>query len=724
MTAGSQRDHIDHWMSANRRYLDSELRCLRLRLRRRMCWLRRQWRHDSLGEYRGDVISDARADWLVREDLRADEARFYESDAEAMAITAAIREADAETARQTQVLREAGTPHAVDLLAQRFSLSESERRLLLLALAPELDATLEPLYAYVQDDVSRKYATLHLALSLYGGTDEASAELRECLLPDRPLRRFALARLDAGAAAETRAGQHLRLDERIADYLLGTNRIDERVASLLRTVAPAPLTAAHEEMVARLLSWMAGRRPGPWPVVNLVGARDAGAAAVARALCDRCSVRVSRLDVTRLSQMELVDQLRLIERESALMQMALFVDVSAHDARDERSLAILSEVVDRLEALLLIGSARPWPTDRPILAVRMPQGEPAQQRALWEQALEASTHALNGELGLLAEQFTFGPEAVAHAVSRAGLAAALRTPAGDAAITAQDLWAACRMQAAAPLDDLAQAIAPRHTWDDIVLPGDSVRQLREICAQIAHRATVYEAWGFGAKLNRGRGIGALFAGPSGTGKTMAAEIIAGELGLDLYRIDLAGAVSKYIGETEKNLRRVFDAAEQGGAILFFDEADALFGKRSEVRDSHDRYANIEVDYLLQRMEEFRGLAILATNMKSQLDQAFLRRLRFVVDFPAPDAAQRRQIWQKVFPPQAALDGLDYDALARLEIAGGNIKNIAVNAAFLAAAEGGRIGMAHVLTATRREYTKIDKLLRQSELGRYHTLVSA
>jgi SpoVK/Ycf46/Vps4 family AAA+-type ATPase len=230
---------------------------------------------------------------------------------------------------------------------------------------------------------------------------------------------------------------------------------------------------------------------------------------------------------------------------------------------------------------------------------------------------------------------------------------------------------------------------------------------------------VYEQWGFGAKLSRGRGIVALFAGPSGTGKTMAAEVLAHRLDLDLYRIDLAGVISKFIGETEKNLKRVFDAAEQSGAILFFDEADALFGKRSEVRDSHDRYANIEINYLLQRMEDYRGLAILATNRKSLLDQAFLRRLRFLIDFPLPLAADRLRIWRGAFPAQAQLELLDYQLLGRLELSGGSITNIALNAAFLAASEQTTIGMNHVLVAARREYSKIDKLMLESEFGRYY-----
>jgi SpoVK/Ycf46/Vps4 family AAA+-type ATPase len=240
--------------------------------------------------------------------------------------------------------------------------------------------------------------------------------------------------------------------------------------------------------------------------------------------------------------------------------------------------------------------------------------------------------------------------------------------------------------------------------------------LREIGTQVGRRFTVHETWGFGARGNRGLGICALFAGPSGTGKTMAAEVLARELHLDLYRIDLASVVSKYIGETEKNLRRVFDAAEEGGAILLFDEADALFGKRSEVKDSHDRYANIEVSYLLQRMEAYRGLAVLTTNLKNALDTAFLRRIRFIVHFPFPDVVQRAEIWRHIFPQSTPTEGLDMARLARLNITGGNIRSIALNAAFLAADAGEPVRMTHLLRAARSEYTKLEKALSDAEIG--------
>jgi SpoVK/Ycf46/Vps4 family AAA+-type ATPase len=290
--------------------------------------------------------------------------------------------------------------------------------------------------------------------------------------------------------------------------------------------------------------------------------------------------------------------------------------------------------------------------------------------------------------------------------------------AGEEAATGVDgptLWRACRRLAGAEMEDLAQRIVPVAGWEDIVLPPQVAARLREIAAQVEQRARVYGEWGFGPRLNRGRGIAALFAGPSGTGKTMAAEVLARHLGLDLYRIDLAGVVSKYIGETERNLRRVFDAAEAGGALLFFDEADALFGRRTEVKDSHDRYANVEIDYLLQRMEEYRGLAILASNRKSALDRAFLRRLRFVVELPFPDAAARRRIWRLAFPPQTPLARLDWDALSRLELAGGNIRNVSLNAAFRAADAGDAVSMSHLAAAVRAEYAKCEKAMSQVEM---------
>jgi SpoVK/Ycf46/Vps4 family AAA+-type ATPase len=331
-----------------------------------------------------------------------------------------------------------------------------------------------------------------------------------------------------------------------------------------------------------------------------------------------------------------------------------------------------------------------------------------EQHALWRSALGAHSISLDGKLDALVSQFDLSASTI--------LAAAMNDQSDERSPEWTTLWDACRMQTRPRLDDLAHRIKPLATWEELVLPDAQRTILREIATHVRQRYQVYATWGFAQKCARGLGISALFAGASGTGKTMAAEVLANELRLDLYRIDLSQVVSKYIGETEKNLRRVFDAAEEGGAILLFDEADALFGKRSEVKDSHDRYANIEISYLLQRMEQYRGLAILTTNMKEALDSAFLRRIRFIVHFPFPDLAGREEIWRGIFPEQTPTEELAIGKLARLNIAGGNIRNIALNAAFLAADVNEPVRMNHLLRAARTEYAKIEKPLTDAEIG--------
>ena len=293
-------------------------------------------------------------------------------------------------------------------------------------------------------------------------------------------------------------------------------------------------------------------------------------------------------------------------------------------------------------------------------------------------------------------------------------------------VTIEDLYAAARSQSTPILNDLARKITPHYTWNDIVLPPDTQQHLIEMCAYVEHRHIVYDKWGFEKKLALGKGLMALFAGDSGTGKTMAADILAGALGLDLYKIDLSGVVSKYIGETEKNLNSIFQEAQSSNAILFFDEADALFGKRSEVKDAHDRYANIETAYLLQKMEEYEGVVILATNLKMNLDEAFMRRMHFVVDFPLPEEDDRRRIWQSMLPAELPLSpDVDLDFMARkFKIAGAHIRNIALSAAFLAAADGQVVTMAHLIQATRREFQKVGRLITNSDFEQYFDLVKS
>ena len=339
----------------------------------------------------------------------------------------------------------------------------------------------------------------------------------------------------------------------------------------------------------------------------------------------------------------------------------------------------------------------------------MPRPELEDQLPIWEAVLGPERKRLNGSLDRLAQQFAIGPEAI-------GIIAAELAAAPEGADLNAIAWDACRRQVRPRMDNLAQRIEGRVGWDDIVLPEREMQTLRNVATQVRHRAHVQERWGFGANgVGRGLGLAALFSGPSGVGKTLAAEVLGAALALDVYRIDLSSVVSKWIGETEKNLRRVFDAAEEGSVILLFDEADALFGKRSEVRDSHDRHANIEVSYLLQRLEAYRGLAILTTNIRSNIDEAFLRRFRFVVDFPFPGPNERALIWARAFPSACPTHGLDLARLAQLNVVGGGIRNIAMNAAFIAADEDRPVGMSDVLAAAKLEYQKAGRSITDPEL---------
>jgi len=400
---------------------------------------------------------------------------------------------------------------------------------------------------------------------------------------------------------------------------------------------------------------------------------------------------------------------RLWERETALTQNVLLVDCEGTEPGDGVRFDAARRLLDTYRGPLFVACRQRLSVrERPVFSVDVEKPETAEQKHLWLSCLGERSAEAGSVLDTLVAHFHLGAHLI-RSVSDEALAE-------DGNGLANDLWSICRRQSRPRLDELAQRITSNAAWPDLVLPESQLQALREICAQARNRATVHEEWGFRGKDERGLGVSALFAGPSGTGKTLASEVLANDLRLDLYRVDLSQVVSKYIGETEKNLRRVFDAAEEGGVVLLFDEADAIFGKRSEVKDSHDRYANIEVSYLLQRMECYNGLAILTTNLKSAVDPAFLRRLRFIVQFPFPDQEQRKEIWQRVFPPRTPVESLQFEKLAKLNVAGGNIRNIALSAAFLAAEAGGAVNMTHLARAARAECSKLERPISESEIG--------
>jgi hypothetical protein len=599
-------------------------------------------------------------------------------------------------------------PPALLILAQRVDLSPFEQQLLILCLGMELDTGIADLCARCQKNPARPFPTFALAFSLFR---DASWD---ALSPERPLRYWRLIEITQ-PGGQPLTSSALRADERIVNYSKGLNYVDDRLLPLLIPIyqanGSADLPASHRDVVdaivRRLKQTEANRS---LPIVQLLGIDAASKHLIASEVARSIGLQIYRLPAMLLpTQAADIESLaRLWQRESLLLPLALYLDVtSAPESAAPGQSSPINRLLERLEGAVFLDTRDSWPgLHRANVCIDVAKPTSAEQAAAWSSVLGL---AAGGSPSQLAAQFNLSLTAIRQVARDALLAAA-----ENQAALHERLWEACRAITRPQLDILAERIDPRATWEDIVLPAAEAALLHQIAEQVALRTTVYEQWGFGRKMSRGLGISALFSGESGTGKTMAAEVIAHELRMNLYRIDLSAVVSKYIGETEKNLRRLFDAAENGGAILFFDEADALFGKRSEVSDSHDRYANIEINYLLQRMEAYRGLAILATNMKSALDPAFLRRLRFIVRFPFPGLAERRAIWQKVFPAEVPKVGLDYERLARFNVTGGHIHSIAINAAFLAARGNLPVSMPLILSAARAEFRKIERPINEAD----------
>jgi hypothetical protein len=614
-----------------------------------------------------------------------------------VAVAAAREPSPDDTALQTE------SRSALDNLCAIFDLSLFERDLLVLCAAVELDSSFAPLCAAAHNDPHRPYPTWSLAL----------AALEEpywtALTPGAPLRRWRLIDVQGGGVLTV---SPLRIDERVLHYLIGVDGMDDRLAGLITRVRDsASLVPSHQQLAEQVASiWATAPRGEASSVIQLCGDGFADMRAIAAAACSAIGLRLCVLSSDALPngahEIEVLG--RLWQREAALGSRMLLVEC---EDVESGSMMRLRQLVDQTTCALLVARReRGRLARRPTVSIDVPKPSTSEQRETWRTALGRAAITLNGEVELLVSHFNLNSEAIRCATADA--LAAVRTGGAD---VGRAVWTACRRQSRPPLEDLAQRIDGTATWQDLILPDAQRQLLQEIAIHVRHRMTVYEEWGFGRVGGRGLGITAMFAGVSGTGKTLAAEVLASDLDLDVYRVDLSSVVSKYIGETEKNLRRIFDAADQGGAILLFDEADALFGKRSEVRDSHDRYANIEVSYLLQRMECFRGLAILTTNLRGALDSAFLRRIRFTVQFPFPDSAQRAEIWRRVFPAATPTEGIDIERLAQLNVAGGSIRNIALNGAFLAASEPTPLGMRHLLRAARSEYAKIEKPLTDAEI---------
>jgi hypothetical protein len=592
-------------------------------------------------------------------------------------------------------------PERLARLAALAGLGSFECEVLLLAALPALEPDGAGVLATAQGDARLRLPTIAFALSSLAGANW------QAFAPEAPLRRLALIGLTDESIASL-AG--IALPERVLHHLVGLDGIDAELPTVSTRLEPRfELGGSHGELMRRFGAQLSAENRGLAPVFELVGADRSAALAIAAAGARVAGRRAYQVVAEALPAAagERARLAQLWSRECVLAGALPVLDL--YDLTGPGEVRSALRFAAAIAGPLALVAAEPLAVPgRDSLRLVVPRPSVADQRALW-----AAAGAEAADVDRLVGTFTASPEIIADVTANIG---ADLSPAEGAAPLADRLWTETRIRLRPRLDELAQRIDVRSQWSDLILPHRQFDMLKAIAAQVRQRRQVHHDWGFGGSNGRGLGITALFSGPSGTGKTLAAEVIGGALQLDVYRVDLSAAVSKWIGETEKNLRRLFDAAEDSCAILLFDEADQLFAKRTEVKDSHDRYANLEVSYLLQRMESYRGLAILTTNLRSNIDNAFLRRIRFLVDFPLPEAAERQRIWRLAFPSGAPLDGIEVERLAQLTVAGGSIKNIALNAAFIAADEGSPIRMGHLQRAARAEYDKLSKPLTEGELS--------
>jgi len=627
-----------------------------------------------------------------------------------------------------------GTPDGsalpLDWLARTFSLSAFERQVVILCVAPELDAKYPRIYAYLHDDVARRRPTVALALALLPSDLETRSRARRSFSEGAPLRRAGLIDVldEAAGPGAPRLSQVLALDSRIAGLLTGEDEAVER--PWLRVVPSRGGTAAGSarELVAMVRRTL--EPVSPRPIFTMLGSPNDAMDAVEQ-VCGELGLRLLVIDtgILAASAVPFEPTLRAALREALLDPAAILIhrvgDIADSPGDKELRMAQLARALDDFAWLVFVSDRQPVllpHSRRQWITVEAPPADLRDHRGRWTNALVAAgIPATTEDADVLAARFQLSPSAIEAGIASARTRAHL---AGEAP-SLRHVEAACRDVPAVAVGGLARRIAPRFDWNDIVVPAEQIRKLREITNAVRGRGRVLSDWQFGRKLARGRGLAALFSGPSGTGKTMAAEVIARSLGLDVYAVDIANVVDKYIGVTEKNLARVFDAAETLSGLLFFDEADAIFGKRTaDVRDAHDRYSNIEVGYLLQRIETYTGLVVLATNLKQNIDDAFLRRLSFMVEFRFPDAPERKRIWRVTVPDAAPLtDDIDWDFLARaFSLAGGSIRGAVLHAAYQAAAEARPIGMTDLLIGVRRELEKLGRVPGAADFGAYWPIV--
>jgi SpoVK/Ycf46/Vps4 family AAA+-type ATPase len=652
----------------------------------------------------------------------------------------AIEHLVADIEERKRVSIQNGAEFRLEMLAELFKLNDFEKDVLLLCLAPELDLRYERIYAYLHDDITKKRPSIDLILNLLCNAFNEKISARQYLVTESCLFKNQLLQLfeDPSQQAPPLLSNYVKINERIVSYLLGSDEIEKSISPYVRIANPdiSLSDVMLPDMVNKRLKSFVLTPPAQneRALFYIQGTSGSGKKTTVKALCSELDRRLLIVDGARLSSVDEINfdlLLQFIKRESVLQNAVLYwegMDSLQCESKmyQQNSLQIMLE--SHCGLVVLAGESDWEPTNALLKSryvhIELPIPSFADRIQLWIKSMDGEIHE-RGDIDLekLSNQFYFTGGQIQNAASTAKNMAHWRNPVSPH-VTMDDLYTACRMQSNKKLATLATKITPRYTWDEIVLPQDNIQQLQEISSAMKYRYLVFDKWCFSKKLSLGRGFNILFVGPSGTGKTMAADVLAKELNIHLYKIDLSQVVSKYIGETEKNLGKIFQEATADNSILFFDEADALFGKRSEVKDAHDRFANIETGYLLQKMEEHDGIVILASNLRNNIDDAFVRRMYAVVEFPFPDCEHREKIWQRLFPDEVPWqEPLDFKYLARhLKLSGGHIKNVGLCAAFLSAEEGKGVAMRHLMMAIKREYQKLNRPCTEADFGRYYELI--
>ena len=720
-TAPPYADPLEH--------LSDEMRRIQLLLDRQTQILRHQGQLADNPEFQGMFLQESEIDALLAD-----------TSADASPYLARVAEIDREVTRLRQGIaaRVGATPLeqlSLPRLKRAFRLDDFEVDVVLLSLAPELDLKFHKLYSYVQNDFTRKRPSVNLAVGLLRDRFDDRIGARSYFAGDGTLIRYRLILLDPPpiGGEVSLLTREFKLSDRVVDFLVGRESVDEELADFCRVIEPSVslgdvlIPQATKDHVSGILS-TAGQDHGDWPVMLFHGVRGVGKKMLAEALCGGLKIPLLTVSLAAVprERTSFSEVMLRVLREAGLRQAALFLDdyhvlhgEDSDDLHGQRS--ALHRAVASFPGPVFLGAdtheLKLGALEQESLfrvGFAMPVAEV--REALWRRFLPAAeTMAEDVDPCEIALKFNLSGGAIKHAVIEAGNLAAVR-PEGDGKITRDDLFTGCRAQLTHQLSSYADRVVRKLTWEDLVVPDDVLDRLRDVVNFYRRREFVFDEWGFDRKLGKGRGLSVLFSGPPGTGKTMVAGIIAGELEMDLYKIDLSRVVSKYVGETEKNLAKIFDEAKESHSIILFDEADSLFSKRTEVKSSIDRYANLEVNFLLQRMETFDGISILTTNFEKNIDEAFKRRLNFRIHFPFPEEDARLRMWQVMIPAEAPTsDDIDWAWLAeRYDVAGGNIKNAVLRAAFLAAERGTPINHEALQDAAVREIEEIGKLVRTGD----------